>query len=679
MTVPIDLALPPISFDDNLKTVLSKIANTIRVLSLDAVEKAGSGHAGTPMGCAEIGAYLYGFHLNHNPINPKWVNRDRFILSAGHASMLQYSCLHLSGYNLSIDDLKNFRQLNSKTPSHPQYGTTEGVESSTGVDGQGIAHGIGQALGLKILGNRFNRKHFLLYDAKVIVLAGDGCFMEGVSHESSSLAGHLNLDNLILIYDRNKTSLDGLVSESCSEDTKKRYEAYGWDVYKINGHNFDEIHQVFSFLRQFQKKPTLIIADTVMGKGSFSMEGSYFAHSNPFKQEERSKTKLRLGFPLEDFFVPSEIYEFFRSKLNRSQLIEKNWEEIFLGWSRIHPDLYAEFQQISQQRLPEDLETQLRTLVVASPVSGRAASHEVINFLGDLIPSLYGGSADLARSDMTHMDHYGIISPPHFDGRNIKYGVREFGMGAMAIGLAQTNMLTPFIGTFLAFSDYMLNSIRMAALMRLRIIYQLTHDSIFIGQDGPTHQPIEHLSYLRAIPNLQVLRPADANEVKMAWIAALRYAGPTAIILSRQELSSCIGTDRPYEEGVGRGAYVIKDDARSLDFTLISTGSEVFLTLAVAEDLELKGYSVRVVSMPSWTLFETQSKEYKESILKKDSGERISIEASSELGWHKYVQSGRTISMQTFGKSALPNDLAKEFGFTVDQIVETILIKNQGS
>lgn len=661
------------AFCCSLKKMLLKIADTIRVLSMDAVKKAGSGHAGTPMGCADLAAYLYGYYLNHNPFNPKWINRDRFILSAGHASMLQYACLHLSGYPLSIEDIKNFRQLNSKTPSHPQYGLTEGVESSTGVDGQGIAHGIGQALGLKILESKFNRENHSIYTAKVIVLAGDGCFMEGISHESSSLAGHLNLNNLILIYDSNKTSLDGFVSESCSENTKQRYEAYGWAVYEIDGHDFDSIHGIFSSLRQHQEKPTLIIAHTIIGKGALKVEGSFLAHNAPFKEEDILQTKLNLGFPTEEFFIPHEVYEFFKEKLKLSIMTEKKWEKEFLKWGKSDPNLFKEFQTMEERRIPENLEKMLCTLKLHNPISGRKASHEMLNFLGNLLPHLYGGSADLARSDMTHMECHSVISASQFKGRNIKYGVREFGMAAIAIGLAQTKMITPFIGTFLAFSDYMFSAIRMAALMRLPIIYQFTHDSIFIGQDGPTHQPVEHLSCLRAIPHIQVIRPADSNEVKMAWLAALKYPGPTALILSRQSLSLCNGTEKSYEKGLGRGAYIIKEGQENLDFTLIATGSEVYLALEVATILESKKYHVQVISMPSWELFENQSVEYKASLFNDRSGERISIEAASEHGWHKYVLHGRTISIQTFGKSALPIDLAKEFGFTIKQIVNKIL------
>jgi transketolase len=659
--------------DDVLKKNLSLIADTIRGLAMDAVQRAGSGHAGTPMGCAELGAYLYGIFFKHNPHHPSWMNRDRFILSAGHASMLPYSCLHLAGYALTLEDIKCFRQLNSKTPSHPQHGLTHGVETTTGLDGQGIAHAVGQALGLKLLESKFNRANFLIYDAKVVVLAGDGCFMEGVSHEACALAAHLHLNNLIVIYDRNKTSLDGFVSESCSEDTKKRYEAYGWDVYEINGHDFEAIHHVFSQIRQRQNKPVLVIADTIIGKGAPTLAGSHFVHNDPLAEEERSQAKRDLGLPDQEFYVSKEVYCFFTNKLQIDYARENQWNEQFFKWAETFPALYIEFQKMANKWLPQKLEKQLQQLSITSPISGRRASHVVLNWLGDLLPGLYGGSADLARSDMTYMHSYACIASGQFFGRNIKYGVREFGMAAMAIGLAQTDMLRPFIGTFLAFSDYMLSAVRMAAFMQLPVIYQLTHDSIFIGQDGPTHQPVEQLAHLRAIPNLQVIRPADANEVKMAWLAALKYAGPTAIVLSRQELPLCSGTARSYAEGVGRGAYIIRDSKKPLTFTLIATGSEVALAIKVARELESRNYAVRVISMPCWQLFDKQPITYQESIFSKESGMRISIEAASNMGWHKYVLTGKTISLDTFGKSALPKDLAQEFGFTVEQIVEKIL------
>lgn len=655
------------------KRSLNVFANTIRNLSIDCVEKAGSGHAGTPMGCAELGAYLYGYFLNYNPKNPEWANRDRFILSAGHASMLQYACLHLSGFDLSLEDLKNFRQLNSKTPSHPEYGLTSGVETTTGLDGQGIAHGVGQALGLKLLSKRFNNANFSMYDSKVIVLAGDGCFMEGVSHETCSLAGHLKLDNLIVIYDSNQTSLDGFVTDSCSEDIKKRYEAYHWDVYEVDGHDFEEIHKVFSHLREKQDQPALVIAHTVIGKGA-SQAGSYLIHSNPIGKEECSKTKEAMGFPETEFYVPKEIKEYFSLKIPNDQRKEESWNQGFQSWKETHPHLYEEWLAMSPACFSENLKTQIMNLNLPEELSGRESSHLVINFLGDMLPGLYGGSADLARSDKTHMHQHSVVSVENFLGRNIKYGVREFGMATIAIGLAQTQKIIPFIGTFLAFSDYMLSPIRMAALMKLKIIYQLTHDSFLIGQDGPTHQPVEQLVHLRAIPHLQVIRPANPHEVKMAWIAALKYQGPTAIVLSKQNLSSDDCPKPSYEESMAKGAYVIKKSRKEIcHFNLLATGSEVALALKVSSLLEKEGLGVQVVSMPCWQIFDAQPEDYQKNLLKPSESLIVSMEAAIDLGWHKYVKDGLTISLQTFGRSALASDLTETFGFTPEKITQKIL------
>lgn len=659
------------AWNESTKRKLQLMAYTIRCLTMDAVQQAGSGHAGTPMGCAELGAYLYGFFLRHHLKNPAWPGRDRFILSAGHASMLQYSCLHLCGADLTKEDLRRFRQLNSRTPSHPQYGLTAGIETTTGVDGQGVAHAVGQALGIKHLAARYNKKSFSLFDAKVVVLAGDGCLMEGVSHEACALAGHLRLNNLILIYDNNKTCLDGLVTDSTTEDTKKRFQAYGWKVYKVDGHNLNAIHLIFAQLRKAQTHPCLVIADTVIGSGVAQQAGLYQFHSGPIAPQEKAKIKKAYGFPDEEFFVPKELTDFFAQKAHHDASQEREWNALVQQWQIQFPALNDELQKMSSRWLPNNIEELLINIQIPASTSGRKSSHYVLNFLAGILPGLLGGSADLGRSDMTHLDHHAIVAPMQFGGRNIKYGVREFGMASIAIGLAQSKLITPFIGTFLAFSDYMLNAVRMAAMMKLPIVYQLTHDSIFVGQDGPTHQPVEHIAHLRAIPHLQVIRPADANEVKMAWLAALKYNGPTALILSRQALPGCVGTQRSYAEGMGRGAYIIKKESFGApDFTLIATGSEVFLALEVALVLEKLHLTARVVSMPCWELFDEQPETYRKEVL--GTGKKVSIEAASEIGWHKYVLDGDVISVPTFGKSSLPEDLAQEFGFTVDAIVKRI-------
>lgn len=660
--------------DEDLKKQLARIAGTIRGLAMDAVQKANSGHPGMPMGCAEFGAYLYGVLLRHNPKNSKWMNRDRVVLSAGHGSMWLYSCLYLSGFNLSLEEIKRFRQLHSKTPGHPEYGLTDGVEATTGPLGQGVGNAVGMALGMKILAAKFNKDEYPLFNNKIYCVAGDGCMMEGVSSEASSLAGHLKLNNLVLIYDFNLVCLDGPTSESFSEDTKMRYRAYGWDVYDIDGYDFDQMDAVFSGIRKKQEKPVLVVLRTVIGKGSPHKAGTSKVHGSPLGPEEVAATKEALGLPKEEFYVPQSALTFFEQKWPKEEALEAEWNDLFSRWSKAYPDLAKEFEKMKSYFMPSDLEETLKKIEIKSPIAGRAASQIVLQTLGKILPQLIGGSADLSVSDLTMMKDYPIIAPGNYSGRNIKYGVREFAMGTMANGLFLTGMFQPFSGTFLTFSDYMRNSIRLAALSPYHVIYQFTHDSIFLGEDGPTHQPIEHLAALRAMPNLHVIRPADSNEVKMAWIAALRYKGPTAIALSRQSLPELQSARVPYDQGVGRGAYIVKKEEGKPDLTLFSTGSELSLALEAAESLEKLGKRVRVVSMPCWALFEKQDAEYKDSIVGGDLGVRVAIEAAVDFGWHKYIgRDGVAICMEGYGHSAPAADLAQEFGYTIDAIVERLL------
>lgn len=661
--------------DPDLILQLGKIATTIRGLSMDAVQKADSGHPGLPMGCAEVGAYLYGVQMKHNPKNPNWFNRDRFILSAGHGSMLLYSCLHLAGFNLSLEDLKNFRQLHSKTPGHPESLDTEGVETTTGPLGQGLGNGVGIALGMKMLATRFNTPEHKIVDNKVYVLMGDGCIMEGCTGEVSSLAGHLKIDNLIAIYDSNNISLDGPLNQCCSENTRMRYESYGWEVFEVDGNNLEAVAAIFSRVTIKQTRPRLIIAHTIIGKGSPHKAGSNTAHGSPLGVEEVKETKIVLGIPEEPFYVPQAVTDFFSKKISQDSTLEDDWNKLFEAWGKANPEKLKEFDSIAHHHVPNDLEEMLQALPIKVPTAGRKASNEVIAALAEKLPWLIGGSADLSVSDLTMMSKFPLISPGNFAGRNIKFGVREFGMATMATGLAQTHMFVPFIGTFLTFSDYMRNAIRLAALMKAHVIYQFTHDSIFLGEDGPTHQAVEHFAALRAIPNLHVIRPGDQNEVKMAWIAALNYVGPTALILSRQSLPDLETTKRPYSEGMARGAYILKkENGATPDYTLIATGSELHLAVDVANELEKLGKSVRVISMPCWELYEKQNPEYKESVLGGNLGKRVSIEAGVEQGWHKYIgMDGIAICIDTFGASAPQSMLAKEFGFTVESILERIL------
>ena len=464
--------------DEDLKKVLSKTANAIRQLSMEAIQKANSGHPGLPMGCAELGAYLYGVILRYNPQNPDWMNRDRMILSAGHGSMWLYSCLHLAGYELSLEEIKRFRQLHSKTPGHPEYGETPGVEATTGPLGQGIGNAVGQALGLKILGEKFNREEHEIIDAKVFCLAGDGCLMEGVSNEACSLAGHLVLDNLIIIHDCNQITLDGRLEESSSEDVMERYRAYGFEVFEMEGNDLESIDQVMSHIRESQTRPIFISCRTTIGKGSPHKEGSSKAHGSPLGVEEVKIVKEALGLPEEEFYVPQAVRMYFENKKEKGALLEEEWKKRFKAWEDHDPTLDEAFRAMKSQALPTDLEEQLSNIEFDQSISGRKASQAVLQVLGDALPFLYGGSADLSGSDCTMMKAFPLIAPKMFQGRNIKYGIREFGMATVASGLWQTGMILPYIGTFLTFSDYMRNAIRLACLSRYHVIYQFTHEVI---------------------------------------------------------------------------------------------------------------------------------------------------------------------------------------------------------
>lgn len=662
------------NMNDDLKKQLGKIASTIRQLSMEAVEKANSGHPGMPMGCAELGAYLYGVLLKHNPKNPHWLGRDRLVLSAGHGSMWLYSCLHLAGFKISLEDIKHFRKLHSITPGHPEYGVSEGVEATTGPLGQGIANAVGMALGLKLLAKKFNRENYPIFDSKVYCVCGDGCMMEGISSEAASFAGHLKIDNLVLIYDSNKVCLDGPLEECMSEKTQERFRSYGWDAIDCDGYDFDQMEKIFSSIRETQRAPVLVDLHTIIGKGSPHKAGTHKAHGSPLGKEELALTKEALDLPQEEFYVPQAARAFFEQKLEKQEEQETKWNDLLRKYSKEYPELFEAFEKMKNHTLPDDLEQELKALLIKNPIASRASSGACIQLLAKKLPQLYGGSADLSGSDATMMKEFALVKPGDFEGRNMKYGVREFAMAAINSGLSLTGMIQPFCGTFLTFSDYMRNAIRLASLSPYHVIYQFTHDSIFLGEDGPTHQPIEQLASLRAIPNLHVIRPADSHEVKMAWLAALEYKGPSALVLSRQALPELKETDVPYAEGVARGAYILKKERGRADFTLFATGSEVALALEVADSLEKLGKSIRVVSMPCWALFEKQDEGYKASIMEGDLGIRVSIEAASDFGWQRYIgRHGIAICMEGFGHSAPAADLAEEFGFTADAIVERLL------
>lgn len=661
--------------DSDRTKVLQKSADTIRALSFEAVQRANSGHPGLPMGCAEIGAYLYGGFLKHNPYNPDWINRDRFILSAGHGSMLLYSCLHLSGYDVTMDDIKSFRKLHSKTPGHPEYHETPGVETTSGPLGQGIGNAVGQALGFKILAKKFNTEKHKIFDNKVFCLAGDGCLMEGISHEACGLAGHLGLDNFILIFDSNKITLDGPLSQSGSEDTEARFKAYGFDVLEMDGNDLSDVEGTLKQATTDQTKPVLIIAHTIIGKGCASKEGSHKAHGSPLGEKECQEAKKALGLPEEEFFVPQPVTSFFQEVKEKGKQLENEWEEVFNKWRAENAELYDVFKVMQERKIPDNLEEEIKKLEIESPMSGRKAAQACLQLFSEKLPFLYGGSADLSGSDCTMMKELSLIEREDFSGRNIKYGIREFGMAAAASGLFETDFIYPYVGTFLTFSDYMRNAIRLASLSKYHVVYQFTHDSIFLGEDGPTHQPIEQLSSLRAMPNLHVIRPCDSWEVKGAWLAALKYDGPTALVFTRQNLPALAETAAvSFEEGVYKGAYILKKENKKADFVLISTGSEVNLALNVARELEKHDKGVRVVSMPCFELFEQQPAEYKQEVLGGDLGKRVSIEAGASFGWHKWVgPEGVCIAMESFGASAPAADLAQEFGFTQEAIIERLL------
>ncbi len=634
--------------------------------------QAGSGHAGLPFGCAEIGACLFGNFLRLSPTNPNWLGRDRVVLSAGHGSLLLYSCLHLLGFGISFEDILKYRQFGSNTPSHPDIRKTIGIEATTGLDGQGVGLGIGIALGMKFTQKRFEFEEYSLFDSKCITIAGDGCLMEGVSAESSSLAGHLGLDNLIVIYDSNKTSLDGYTDESVSEDIRKRYQAYAWDVFEFDGHDISSISECLHKLRLEQERPVLIIANTITGRGIPDVAGTPDAHGNPYLLRS-VVAKLNVPKSNSSECLKPSLKNFLDSYKEVLKSGEDKWTERYQKWKGKNPKLERDLNQSLCFDIPANLEVELLKLDFQRSISGRLASNYVMNSIASKLPSIYVGSADLSKSDMTYLKNYSDVSKNQFEGRNIKYGVREFGMCTIATGLALTNLIIPVIGTFLAFCDYMISPIRMAALMNQKIILQLTHDSFYVGHDGPTHQPLEQMAHLRAIPNVQVIRPADANEVKMAWIAALSHQGPTAIILSRQDLPVMDETNRPYCEGVGRGAYIIEEDSLVVDVLLIATGSELALARLVAKSLREKNKKVRVVSMPSQELFDKEEVTYKNRILL-NAEKCVSIEAGIEQGWSKYVgRGGIVISADDFGESGSPEDLALHYGFVCEVICQRIL------
>ena len=657
--------------NDADKTVLQKIANTVRVISAEGVEKANSGHPGLPMGCAEIGAYLFAKQLRYNPANPAWAGRDRFVLSAGHGSMFLYSLLHLSGYDLPLEQLKSFRQLHSMTPGHPEYGEAPGVETTTGPLGQGIACAVGMAIADKIAANRFGED---LFAGKIFTLAGDGCMMEGVSSEASSLAGHLRLNNLVIIYDSNDICLDGPLTECMSEDTAIRYEAYGFRVLHADGHDFESLAKAFDEARAEAERPVLLIAKTVIGKGSPKKHGSSKVHGSPLGADELVAVKKALDWPEEPFFIPQEVKQYFAELRPRLAAAEADWNAKVEAMKKADPAKAELWAVMTAKKLPADFAEQVWNMEVTPNKATRNQAQEIIAKVAALAPFFVSGSADLSCSDNTSIKGMGSLSRSDWSQRNIKWGVREFAMGTGSYGMALQGMCQPLCGTFFTFSDYMRNAIRVCSLMKQRVFFQFTHDSILLGEDGPTHQPVEHLASLRAMPGLTVIRPCDENELKAAWIEAFKINGPVAFILSRQNIQSQGDLTRTKaREGVTRGAYVLYGAQGDCDVVICVTGSEVGLAMDTARKLEAQGKTVRVVSMPSWELFDAQDKAYRESVLGGKARVRVAIEAGCELGWHKYVGcDGIVVAINSFGASAPAKVLADHFGFTPEKVIGRI-------
>lgn len=652
--------------------------NTIRTLSMDAVQKANSGHPGAPMGLAAAAYVLWTRILKHNPANPDWLDRDRFVLSGGHASMLLYSVLYLTGYNLSLDDIKNFRQWGSKTPGHPEFGHTQGVETTTGPLGQGFANGIGMAMAERHLAARFNRPGHEIVDHHTYIMCGDGDLMEGIASEAASLAGHLGLSRLICIYDDNDISIEGKTDLSFTEDVATRFKAYNWQVLVIeDGNDTDAIFNTIKNAKSEKEKPSLIILKTHIAFGSPNKQDTPDAHGAPLGENEIRLTKECLKWENEEpFCVPEDALKNFRKCLEKGRTNEKEWLEKFRAYREALPGLADQWADAMSGFLPSEWDQEIPAFKPEDgPIATRAASGKILNAIAKKIPTLIGGSADLAPSNKTYLEFSHEFQKGSYDGRNIRFGVREHAMGGIMSGMFLHNGLRPYGGTFLVFADYLRPSIRVASLMKLPLIYIFTHDSIAVGEDGPTHQPIEHLASLRIIPNLTVIRPADATETADAWRQAIQTSdGPVALILSRQKLP-VLGRNKSDEENrLSRGAYIIKDFHGKPDIILIATGSEVHITLEAGKILEGKNISVRIVSMPSWELFEKQSQSYQNRILPPAVTARIAIEAGHTMGWERYTgDRGTVIGINRFGASAPGNTNMEKFGFTAENIVQKAL------
>ena len=649
--------------------------NTVRILSADAVQKANSGHPGTAMALAPLGHVLWTEFINYNPKNPHWANRDRFILSAGHACILQYSFLHLVGYDLSLDDIKNFRQLHSKTAGHPEYGLCPGVDVTTGPLGQGFANGVGFAIAQKHLAARYNKPGFDLFNYHIYAICSDGDMMEGVTSEAASMAGHLELGNIIYLYDDNKISIEGNTDIAFTEDVDARFRAYGWHVQHVDDANdIHALHQALVNARGETKKPSLIRVRSLIAYGSPNKAGTAGSHGSPLGADEIKLVKQFFGFdPEKSFYVPSEVEAYYHEKGKRGITTEQKWNDLFAAYKEKFPELAAEYELSASGKLPEGWKDKLPVFKGSDPkMATRQASGKVLNAIAGSFPNLIGGAADLAPSTETNLKEYDSFTSENRAGRNFHFGIREHAMGSAMNGMALTAGVVPFGATFLMFSEYMRPPIRLAAIMKINPIFVYTHDSIGLGEDGTTHQPIEQLASLRSIPNVVLIRPADANETAQAWRVALEHkGGPTILVFTRQGLPIIDQDKYAKAENVEKGAYILSDSEKAPQVILMATGSEVALIMQAQAKLAEEGIAARVVSMPSWELFEKQSAEYKESVLPKGIKKRLAVEMASPMGWHKYTtDEGETLCMTTFGESAPADELYKYFGFTVDNVVK---------
>ena len=650
---------------------LKDLSNAIRFLSIDAVQKANSGHPGMPMGMADVATVLYKYYLRFNPKNPNWLNRDRFILSAGHGSMLLYSLLYLTGYKkIKLDDIKNFRQLNSICAGHPEYEEGSGIETTTGPLGQGLSNSVGMAVAQEILKKKFGSD---LINNKTYVMASDGDLMEGISHEAMSLAGHLNLKNLIVFFDNNKISIDGSTSLSVSDNYKKRFEGYGWSFQEINGHNYKQIFNAIKKANK-SKKPSIVSCKTIIGFGSPNKSGKASSHGSPLGEEEIKLVRKKLKWKHEAFEIPEKLIESWREIGNKGEKLEEEWNNIL---SKKNNKIKDEYERLLKGELPAELDKilgdeKLKFFQTKPKMATRQCSSSVIKILSDILPNLIGGSADLSGSNNTKTESSKVINSKNFSGNYIHYGVREHAMAGIMNGLALYGGIIPFGGTFLIFSDYLKPALRLSALMKLRVIYIFSHDSIGLGEDGPTHQPVEQLEHLRAIPNLNVFRPADINETFECWEIALKSkSNPSAIALSRQKLPY-VSEHNAGENMCSKGAYILKKTSEDVDVSLIASGSEVEIALEAQEKLKSNDINSKVISVPCYDLFRNQNENYKNEVLGKDTF-KISIEASSETGWKNIVgKDGVTLGLSTFGKSAPYKDIYKLLNLTSDEIVKIV-------